>query len=186
MEVRRMITTDETVLVDNHHAVQSPARKIAAVAVVTNPFAGRFEPQLEELVEIGGRLGTMLAQRCVDLVDPATIESFGKACIVGEAGELEHAAALIHPTFGQTARAVIGGGAAIIPSTKKVGGPDSSIDLPLVHRDHAAVASHFDSIEIRVPGSPRADEVVVAFGIATGGRPHPRIAGLKAEDIPDR
>ena len=110
MEVRRLITIDEEVLVEAKRPVNPPLRKIAATAVITNPFAGRYVEDLKEMIEIGEQIGTILAERILKVVDASQIESFGKACIVGEAGEIEHAGALIHPTYGKAIRQVIGGG----------------------------------------------------------------------------
>jgi hypothetical protein len=138
---------------------------------------------MDEFVQMGTDLGTLLAQQALaPLGDGTKVESFGKACLVGSDGELEQAAALIHPTFGRSVRAVIGGGKAGIPSTKKVGGPGSAIDVPLCYRDHAGVASHYDAMEVSIPGAPKADEIVVALVLTNGGRPHPRIPGRRKED----
>lgn len=117
------------------------------------------------------------------LGDGSNVDSYGKGCLVGEGGELEQAAALIHPTFGKIVRAVIGGGKASIPSTKKVAGAGAIIDVPSAYRDNSSVASHFDAMEIHVPGSPKANEIVVALALTNGGRPHPRNPGLKKEDV---
>ena len=182
MEVRRLITIDEEVLVEAKRPVNPPLRKIAATAVITNPFAGRYVEDLKEMIEIGEQIGTILADRILRVVDASQIESFGKACIVGEAGEIEHAGALIHPTYGKAIRQVIGGGAAIIPSTKKIGGPGTRIDVPLHYKEAASVASHFDAVEVGLPDSPKADEILIALAVTTGGRPHARIPGLKKGD----
>lgn len=182
MEIRRLITIDEEVQMEAKRPVNPPLRKIAAVAVITNPFAGRYVEDLKELIETGEQLGTILAQRILKVVDAKEIQSFGKACIVGEDGEIEHAGALIHPTYGKAVRRVIGGGAAIIPSTKKMGGPGTRIDVPLHYKEAASVASHYDAIEVGLSDSPKADEVLVALAVTTGGRPHARIPGLKRED----
>lgn len=184
MEIRRLITIVEDVMVEAKRPSAKPVRRVAAIAVITNPAAGKHVESMDEFVAMGGELGTLLAQQAMaHLGDGSKVESFGKACIVGEDGELEQAAALIHPTYGKTVRAVIGGGKAAIPSTKKVAGPGASIDIPLAYRDNASVASHFDAMEIRVPGCPKADEIVVALALTNGGRPHPRIPGLKKEDV---
>ena len=114
--------------------VSPPLKKVAAIAVIANPFAGRHVEDLSELISTGGKLGTILAQRILKVMDAQEMESFGKACIVGEGGEIEHAAALIHPVYGQAVRHVIGGGAAVIPSTKKIGGPGTCVDIPLHYK----------------------------------------------------
>jgi len=184
MEIRRLITTIEDIKVEGGREAAKPVRRVAAVAVIANPAAGKCVENMDEFIAMGTELGTILAQRAfAHFSGVAEVESFGKGCIVGEGGELEHAAALIHPTYGKSVRAVIGGGKAAIPSTKKVAGPGATIDLPLGYRDQTSVASHFDAMEVSVPGLPKADEIVVALALTNGGRPHPRIPGLKKEDV---
>ena len=182
MEIRRLLTIEEEIREEAGRQMSPPLRKVAAVAVIANPFAGRFVDDLSELISVGEELGIILADRILKSVGPQDVESFGKTCIVGEGGEIEHAAALIHPTFGQSVRRVIGGGAAIIPSTKKMGGPGTRIDVPLHYKEAATVSSHFDAMEVGAPDSPKSAEILVALAMATGGRPHPRIPGLKKED----
>jgi hypothetical protein len=106
------------------------------------------------------------------------VHSYGKAAIVGEHGEYEHAAAILHPTLGAPFRAAVGGGKAIIPSAKKLGGPGATIDVPLHYKDAAFVRTHFDAMEVRLCDAPRADEILVALAVTDGGRPHPRVGGL--------
>ena len=183
-EIRRLITVVEDIQAEGRRRAAKPTRRVAAIAVITNPAAGKYEESLDELIGIGGELGTLLGQRAVACFGSSgEVESFGKACIVGEAGELEHAAALIHPTYGKTVRQAIGGGKASIPSTKKVAGPGARVDVPLGYRDDTRVASHFDAMEVSVPGSPKADEIVVALVLTNGGRPRPRIPGLRKEEV---
>ena len=130
-------------------------------------------------------LGGLLAERAIAAlgIPGVQVESFGKAAVVGEAGELEHAAALLHPKMGAPVRAALGKGPALIPSAKKSGGPGTAIDVPLGHKDAAFVRSHFDAIEARVPDAPRADEILLCLALATGGRPLPRIGGLAIAQI---
>jgi Amino acid synthesis len=156
-----------------------------ALAVIANPFAGRYVEDLEELMQIGEELGGVLGEKAVAAlgVAPAAIESYGKAAIVGEAGELEHAAAILHPRLGKPLRQAVEKGAALVPSAKKMGGIGASIDVPLGHKDAAFVRSHFDAIEVRVPDAPRADEIVVAVAVTDSGRPLPRIGGLTVDQI---
>jgi hypothetical protein len=152
--------------------------------VARNPFAGRYEPDLlpfmvalEPLaVELGNRLVAVLGG------DPARIEAYGKAIVVGEDGELEHAA-LWHVPGGVGLRQALGGGRAIIPSSKKVAGLGARIDVPLHHKDAAYVRSHFSSIEVGVPDALRRDEIVLILAGATGGRIHARVGGLRVADI---
>ena len=135
-----------------------PTRRAVAMAVIANPFAGRYQEDLTELMDIGEELGGMLGERCVQAlgIQPAQAESYGKAAIVGEAGELEHAAAILHPKLGAPLRKAVEKGAALVPSAKKMGTLGTAIDVPLGHKDAAYVRSHFDAIEARVGDAPRA------------------------------
>jgi hypothetical protein len=155
-------------------------RKAVAVAVIANPFAGRFAEDLSELMEIGAELGGMLGARCVSAlgITPEQAERYGKAAMVGEAGELEHAAAILHPKLGAPLRAAVEKGAALVPSSKKMGGPGHVLDVPLGHKDAAYVRSHFDAMEVRLNDSPRAGEIMVAVSVTDSGRPLPRVGGL--------
>lgn len=177
MEIRRQLTLEDNLLVEAGKTVTPPVRKVAAIAVIHNPFAGRFVDDLTEMIDMGETLGRILAEQILKVVNAKEVESYGKACIVGEDGELEHAAALMHPKFGAPIRAAIGGGKAIIPSTKKIGGPGTHIDIPFFYRDAIFVMNHFDSMDIGLVEAPRADEILLALAMATRGRPHPRIPG---------
>ena len=160
--------------------ITPPTRKAVAVAVITNPLAGRYVEDLTALMEIGEELGGLLGQRCVAAlgITPEQAQSYGKATMVGEAGELEHAAAILHPKLGAPLRVTVGGGAALVPSAKKMGGPGQVLDVPLGHKDAAYVRSHFDSIEIRLNDAPRAGEIMVAVAVTDSGRPLARVGGL--------
>ena len=163
----------------------SPAtRRAAAVAVIENPFAGRFQPDLTLLMDIGAELGDLLGRRCVQAlgIEPAQAESYGKAAMVGESGELEHAAAILHPKLGVPLRMAVEKGAALVPSSKKMGGPGQVLDVPLGHKDAAYVRSHFDGIEVRLNDAPRAGEIMVAVAVTDSGRPLPRVGGLTAAE----
>jgi hypothetical protein len=165
--------------------IDPPTRRAAAVAVIRNPFAGRYEEDLSELMEIGAELGGLLGQRCVAAlgIAPEKAESYGKAAMVGEAGEVEHAAAILHPKLGAPLRAEVGGGKALVPSSKKMGGPGQVLDVPLGHKDAAYVRSHFDGMEVRLSDAPRAEEILVAVAVTDSGRPLPRVGGLQAHEI---
>ncbi len=181
MKIRKLVTVVEEILSDGGREARRPVRKVAAVAVIENPFAGRYVEDLTELIDAGEELGALLAKKATEaLGTPA--ESFGKAAIVGENGEYEHAAALLHPKLGAPLRAAIGGGKAIIPSAKKLGGPGTTIDVPLHFKDAAFVRSHYDAMEVRLHDAPRADEIVLAVALSDGGRPHPRIGGLTKDE----
>ena len=181
--VRKFLVLVETTRREMGKDLALPTRKAAAIAVIENPFAGRYVEDLEELMQIGEELGNLLGEMAVAALDvaPAAIESYGKAAIVGEAGELEHAAAILHPRLGKPLRAAVEKGAALVPSAKKMGGIGTPIDVPLGHKDAAYVRSHFDAMEVRVPDAPRAGEIVVAIArdrqrpaAATDRRPHGR------------
>jgi hypothetical protein len=153
--------------------------------VIENPYAGRYSESLDELIAVGEELGALLGERCVQAlgIAPEAAESYGKAAVVGEAGELEHAAAILHPKLGAPLRKAVQKGAALVPSAKKSGGPGTPIDVPLGHKDAAFVRSHFDAIEARVADAPRAGEILVAVAVTDSGRPLPRIGGLQKHEI---
>ena len=163
----------------------SPAtRKAVAVAVISNPFAGRYVEDLTPLMDIGADLGGLLGDKCVAAlgISPDRAESYGKAVMVGENGELEHAAAILHPKLGAPLRKAVEKGAALVPSSKKMGGPGQVLDVPLGHKDAAYVRSHFDGIEVRLNDAPRANELLVAVAVTDSGRPLPRVGGLIHSD----
>jgi hypothetical protein len=183
--IRKLLVTVEETHREGDQPLGPPTRKAAAVAVIGNPFAGRHVADLSELVEVGAMLGRLLAERAVAAlgIPGGEAHSYGKAAIVGEDGELEHAAAILHPKMGAPVRAALEKGAALIPSAKKRGGMGAAIDVPLGHKDAAYVRSHFDAMEIRVPDAPRRDEIVVAIVVTDSGRPLPRIGGLTTAEI---
>jgi len=184
-KIRKLLTFVEETLTEMGQAVDPPTRRAAAVAVIENPYAGRFVEDLSDLIEIGEELGDLLAKRAVAVlgIEGSRAESYGKAAAVGENGELEHAAAILHPKLGAPVRKVLGTGAALIPSSKKRGGPGVALDVPLGHKDAAFVRSHFDGMEVRVTDAPRANEIMVAVAVTDSGRPLPRVGGLKKEEI---
>jgi hypothetical protein len=184
-KIRKLIVTVEETRQEMGKPVEPPTRKAAAAAVIENPFAGRYVQDLKPLMDIGEELGDLLTRRCVEAlgIEGGKAESYGKAAIVGEKGELEHAAAILHPQMGKPVRAVLEKGAALIPSAKKMGGPGTPIDVPLGHKDAAFVRSHFDAIEVRVNDAPRADEILVAIAVTDSGRPLPRVGGLQKHEI---
>lgn len=184
-EIRRLIVQVDETRLEMGRAVTPPVRRALAMAVITNPFAGRYEENLDALIAIGEELGGLLGDKCVAAlgITPAQAEGYGKAAIVGEAGELEHAAAILHPKLGAPLRRAVEKGAALVPSAKKVGGMGCAIDVPLGHKDAAFVRSHFDAIEARVPDAPRAGEIVVAVAVTAGGRPLPRVGGLQVSEV---
>jgi len=184
-DIRKLIVTVDETRIEMGRKVEPPTRRALAIAVIANPCAGRYVEQLDELVAIGEELGGLLGARCVEAlgIAPGQAESYGKAAIVGEKGELEHAAAILHPKLGAPLRKAVEKGAALVPSAKKIGGPGTAIDVPLGHKDAAYVRSHFDAIEARVPDAPRAGEIVVAVAVTDSGRPLARIGGLQKHEI---
>lgn len=179
-EIRKIAVWVEETLSEMGQPVSPPTRKAVAVAVIRNPFAGRYEADLSALFEIGAELGGLLGDKCVAAlgITPDQAQSYGKAAMVGEAGELEHAAAILHPKLGAPLRVAVGRGAALVPSSKKMGGPGRVLDVPLGHKDAAYVRSHFDAIEVRLNDSPRAGEIMVAVAVTDSGRPLARVGGL--------
>ncbi|WP_019658427.1 amino acid synthesis family protein [Variovorax atrisoli] len=165
--------------------ITPPTRRAVAIAVIENPYAGRYSENLDDLIAIGEELGALLGQKAVKAlgIEPGQAQSYGKAAIVGERGELEHAAAILHPKLGAPLRVAVEKGAALVPSAKKQGTLGTAIDVPLGHKDAAFVRSHFDAVEARVSDAPRANEIVVAVAVTDSGRPLPRIGGLQVSEI---
>ena len=184
-KIRKLVVEVEETRVEMGKEVTPAVRKALAMAVIENPFAGSYVEDLEELVAIGEELGGLLGERCVQAlgIAPGDAESYGKAAIVGEAGELEHAAAILHPKLGAPLRKAVEKGAALVPSSKKRGGLGTAIDVPLGHKDAAYVRSHFDAMEACIGDAPRPNEIVVAVVVTDSGRPLARIGGLKTTEI---
>ena len=185
LKIRKFLIMVETTNAEMGRAVDPPTRKAAALAVIGNPFAARDSEDLSELIEIGEELGAVLGRMAVDAlgVGPSRVESFGKGAIVGEDGELEHAAAILHPKLGKPFREAVEKGASLIPSAKKMGGVGTAIDVPLGYKDAAFVRSHFDAMEVRVSDAPRRAEIVVALAVTDSGRPRPRVGGLTKDQV---
>ncbi len=183
--IRKLIVQVDETRIEMGQPITPATRRAVAIAVIANPFAGRYSDNLEELTAIGEELGGLLGAKCVEAlgIQPDQAQSYGKAAIVGEAGELEHAAAILHPRMGAPLRRAVSKGAALVPSSKKMGGLGTAIDVPLGHKDAAFVRSHFDAIEARVSDAPRANEIVVAVAITDSGRPLARVGGLQQHEI---
>ncbi len=183
--IRKILTSVEETRLEMGREVSPPIRRAIAAMVLKNPFAGRYVEDLSELIEASVPLGAELAARAIAAlgIPGDQVQSFGKAAIVGEDGELEHAAALLHPKMGAPVRAALGKGPALIPSAKKRGGPGTPIDIPLGHKDAAFVRSHFDAIEARITDAPMRDEILLCLALTTGGRPLPRVGGLTVETM---
>ena len=184
-KIRKIVTFVDETLTEQDRKVDPPLRRAAAVAVIENPYAGTYQEDLSLLIDIGEELGGLLAERAVAAlgIPGSDVQSYGKAAVVGENGELEHAAAILHPKLGTPFRKVLGKGAALIPSSKKRGGLGVVLDIPVGHKDAAFVRSHFDGMEVRINDAPRANEIMVALAVTTGGRPLPRVGGLKVSEI---
>ncbi len=184
-KIRKIVVQVDETHVEGGQAIDPPTRRALAMAVIDNPYAGHYSANLDALIEIGEELGGLLGQRCVQAlgITPDQAQSYGKAAIVGEAGELEHAAAVLHPKLGAPLRQAVSHGAALVPSAKKRGTLGTIIDVPLGHKDAAFVRSHFDAMEARVSDAPRANEMVVAVVVTDSGRPAPRIGGLQVSEI---
>lgn len=182
MDLVRIRMVVDAIHEEGFRQLATPLRKVAVGAVIKNPFAGRFIEDLSPLYETGAELGRLIGETAVAQLagDP---QSYGKAAIVGMSGELEHAAALLHPALGAPLREAVGGGRAIIPSAKKIGGPGTSIDVPLHHKDEMYLRSHFDAIAFCIDDAPAPDEIIVIVAVTDGGRPHARVGGLQLSDL---
>lgn len=185
IKIRKLITITEETLIEGEKKLDKPVHKAAAIAVIKNPFADKYDQELNELMDTGEQMGELLSPMAVKAlgVEGGKVESYGKAAIVGEKGELEHAGAILHPKLGKGLRATVVEGKAIIPSAKKMGGVGTSLDVPLHYKNSTAVCTHYDSFEVRIPDAPRTDEILVAIAVTDSGRPLARIPGTRKEDV---
>ena len=183
-QIRKIIVQVDEIHIEMGKAISPPTRRALAMAVIHNPLAGSYSENLDALIAIGEELGGLLGDKCVKAlgIAPGDAQSYGKAAIVGEAGEIEHAAAILHPKLGAPLRLAVEKGAALVPSSKKRGTLGTAIDVPLGHKDAAFVRSHFDAMEARVSDAPRANEIVVAVVVTDSGRPLARVGGLQAHE----
>lgn len=184
VKVRKFLVSVEEIHHEGGPAAAVPPRRGAVLAVIENPYAGAYHADIQPFMGDLKLLGLLMAQKLLAALggDPKSIEGYGKGAIVGEAGELEHAA-LWHAPGGYAMRDVLGGAKAIVPSTKKVGGPGTRLDIPVTHVNASYVRSHFDALEVGIPDAPKANEMVVALVMTTGPRVHARAGGLAASDI---
>ena len=182
-KIRKMVTVVDEIHYEMGQQINPPTRRAAAIAVIENPFADKYVEDLEMLMQIGEELGAILGKRCIKAlgIKPSAAQSYGKAALIGENGELEHGAAILHPRMGAPLRKEVEKGAALVPSSKKRGSMGDPLDIPLGHKDAAYVRSHFDGMEVRVNDAPRANEVLVAIAVTDSGRPLPRVGGLSAD-----
>ncbi len=183
--IRKLVTILDETRSEMGRPVEPAVRRAAAVAVIANLFAGRYEADLAPLIEIGEELGDLLGRHALAAlgIPGEQVEGYGKAAAVGEDGELEHAAAILHPKLGAPLRKLLGKAPALIPSSKKRGSLGVVLDVPLGHKAAAYVRSHFDGMEVRIPDAPRANEIMVAIVLTSAGRPLPRVGGLKTDEI---
>ncbi|WP_297619476.1 amino acid synthesis family protein [uncultured Roseicyclus sp.] len=184
VEIRKFASVVEEVFHEGGPRATTPLRRAAVIAVIRNPFAGAYVEDIQPFMEDLKPLGLTMANRLVDLLggDPSVVEGYGKGAILGAAGELEHGA-LWHAPGGYAMRAVLGDAMAIVPSTKKVGGPGTRLDVPITHINASYVRSHFDAIELGLNDAPRADEMALMLVMTTGPRVHNRAGGLAADKI---
>jgi hypothetical protein len=174
MQIRRLIVIRDVVNEEGGLPALSPVTRVAACAVVFNPYAGKASDELGTLVEFGAELGALLTKEAAAQL-PRKAVAYGKGAIVGVSGDIEHAAAILHPRMGKPMREALGGGKAIIPSTQKVASAGASIDVPLGQKDDVWSFDHIDTLTVSVPGAPRPDEIVVAVALSDGGRARPRV-----------
>jgi len=173
LKIRKTVIQLEETSEEMGRAVNPPSRKVTVAAVIRNPYAGKYVEDLQPLYDLGAEIGGLLAARGVEAlgIKPDEVQSYGKGAIIGVDGEIEHAAALMHPRFGAPVRKAVGQGDDIIPSTKKVGGPGSVLVLPITNKNRIWEFDDMDAAEISIADAPRANEIVVAVSLAVGGRP---------------
>jgi hypothetical protein len=184
VKIRKYLVSVEDIFHEGGPIAARPMRRGAILTVIENPFAGAYHEEIASFMEELKPLGLNMARRLVTALggNASLIEGFGKGAIVGAAGEVEHGA-LWHVPGGYSMRKILGDARAIVPSTKKVGGPGTRLDIPVTHINASYVRSHFDAIEVGVPDAPRSHEVVLALVMTTGARVHARMGGLKASEI---
>lgn len=183
LNLRRWFTLVDQKMVEEGKLAEPPLRKVAAVAIVENPYVGKFVEDLSPLIKASAALGQYLAKQAVEAIKPLSIQSYGKGAVVGIGGSQEHANALITTTFAEPLRAACGGGRAWISSFTKLAPPGVTIDIPLAHKDALYVRSHYDGMTITLPDAPLPDEIAVIVCVANRGRIAARSGGLKAEEV---
>ncbi len=183
MQVKRTLTFVDETAFEAGQRVDPPLRKVAAVAVIDNPFAGRFERDLSPLTNASAEIGRHICRIAMALMAPHQAASYGKAALIGINGEQEHGVAMLTTVFGNVMRDAAGGGKAWISSFTKRAAPGATVDIPLAHKDALYVRSHYDGITITLPDAPLPDEIAVICAFANRGRPNHRVGGLAAESI---
>ncbi|MFN4278067.1 MAG: amino acid synthesis family protein [Ferrovibrio sp.] len=184
VEVRRIVCITDEIFHDGGAKAAKPPRRGVIGALVKNPYAGRYVEDITPMMDALKPVGVELTRRLVAALggNPKEIEAYGKGAIVGAGGELEHGA-LWHVPGGYSMREVLGDAKAIVPSTTKLAGVGSRIDIPLHHINAAYVRSHFDAIEFCAPDGPRDNEIAFILAMSTGGRVHARVGGLQVHEI---
>lgn len=182
--IRKIVSFSEEIFHEGGPPPSDSLKRAAVLAVIENPFAGRYEQEIVGFMDDLKPLGLEMARRLIDVLggNPSIVEGYGKGAIVGTGGELEHGA-LWHAPGGYAMRELLGGAKAIVPSTKKVGGIGARLDIPITHANASYVRSHFDSMEVGVPDAPGANEMCLVLVMSTGARIHNRSLGLEAKDI---
>ncbi len=184
VKVRKYFVSTEDIYHEGGPVAAKPYRRGAVLAVIENPYAGKFHNDIQPFMDDLKPLGLAMAKKLLEALggDVKSIEGYGKGAIVGEAGEVEHGA-LWHAPGGYAMRELLGNARAIVPSAKKVGGPGTRLDVPVTHINASYVRSHFDAIEVGITDAPRANEMVMALVMTIGPRVHDRAGGLAARDI---
>jgi len=183
LSVRRSFVISETRREEGGRISNMPLHRIATVAIVENPYAGRYVEDLQPMIDGSVALGKELAQLALSAFGSHEVQSYGKGGLVGVAGEQEHANALLTTAFANPFRDAIGGGDAWISSFTKKGGPGTPIDIPMNHIHDVYVRSHYDGMSIVLPDAPMPDEVAVIFCLANRGRLNARVGGLTHEQV---
>ena len=184
LDIRRLLCFTDHKEVEAGHRHEQPLRRVAAVAIVANPYAGRYVEDLGEATAASVDVGAVLAKLAVEAMGPCKIESYGKGGVVGLGGELEHANAMLTTVFATPLRDAVGGAEAWIPSFTKLAAPGCLIDIPLAHKDALYVRSHYDGVSVTLPpDAPAADEVALIVCLANRGRLNARVGGLAASAI---
>jgi hypothetical protein len=183
MRIKRTLTFIEEIAVEADQGADPPLRKVAVAAVIDNPFAGRFERNLQPLTEASAEIGRQICQHAIAMLAPHKPQSYGKAAVIGMNGEQEHGVAMLTTVFGNVMRDAAGGGKAWISSITKRAASGATIDIPLAHKDALYVRSHYDGITITLPDAPLPNEIAIICAFANRGRPNHRVGGLAAGEI---
>lgn len=189
LTIRKIYSVVDEVISENGVELEKSIYRAAALAVIKNPYAGKYQEDLSVLIDFGEELGKILAKKLRELLSDFSekdIHSYGKAAIVGKAGEIEHGHAILHPKIGAPFREALGGketARAVIPSNTKLGTVGTTIDIPVHYRDSEWVVSHVDTITVTVPDAPLDDEIIIGLAVTVGGRPNPRVPGMTIDDV---